>query len=73
MAKKYEFPTKLETAEWQMKYADVYCNLLKEKSAQAGMMNDRDMLVKIENAERDAVIKRRRYESLTAYSKGEAK
>lgn len=56
-----------------MKYADVYCKLLKEKAAQAGMMNDRDMLERIENVEKDAALKRQRYESLTAYSKERAK
>lgn len=56
-----------------MKYADVYSNLLKEKAAQTGMMNDKNMLNKIENAEKDAALKRQRYESLTAYSKERAK
>ena len=73
MARQIDFPTELETAEWQMKYADVYYSLLKEKAVQTGMMNDKNMLNKIENAEKDAALKRQRYESLTAYSKERAK
>ena len=52
-----------------MNFANIYCRLLKEKAVQAGMMNDRGMLDKIENAEKDAALKRQRYESLTAYGK----
>lgn len=73
MARQIDFPPEAEAAEWQMKYAIVYCNLLKEKAAQAGMMNDRDTLEKIENAEKDAALKRQRYASLTAYRKERAK
>lgn len=69
MARQIDFPTELETEEWQMNFANIYCRLLKEKAVQAGMMNDRGMLDKIENAEKDAALKRQRYESLTAYGK----
>lgn len=69
MTKQFEFPTKLETAKWQMNFANIYCRLLKEKAVQADMMNDKSMLDKIENAENYAVLKRQQYESLTTYGK----